>query len=393
MHSRVDGRLGACLEQEDGCMRIALVGPASPWRGGIAHFNDLLARELAREHEVSVLTFTRQYPSLLFPGKSQKHPGEQALDVGAIECIDSIAPWTWRSTAARIREWSPELLVFRYWMPFFAPCFGSILRGAVKDGRPETVVVADNVVPHERRILDTTLTRWFLSRPDRFVVMADAVRQDLLRFRPDARVTLAPHPLYGQFGDAMDRGAARRQLDLDDDAEILLFFGFIRRYKGLDLLLDAMPRIVHERPRARLLVVGEFYDDEAPYRAQVREAGLEAVVRFVPDYVANDEVAPWFSAADVVVLPYRHATQSGIIPVAFHMGRTVISTRVGGLGEVIDEGRTGLLVPAGDPVSLADEVIRFFAQELGEAMEAAVRAERPRFSWRHFAGAVLGANE
>lgn len=374
-------------------MRIALVGPASPWRGGIAHFNDLLARELAREHELRVLTFTRQYPSLLFPGTSQTHPSEDSLDVGAIACIDSIGPWSWKRTARLIKDWQTDLLVFRYWMPFFAPCFGSILRGAVKDGIPETVVVADNVTPHERRPLDTALTRWFLSRPDRFVVMADAVRQDLLRFRPDAKITLAPHPLYGQFGDAIDRGEARRQLGLEQDAEILLFFGFIRHYKGLDLLLEAIPRILGQRPKARLLVVGEFYDAESPYREQVRAKGLENIVRFVPEYVANDEVAPWFSAADVVVLPYRHATQSGIIPVAFHMGRTVISTRVGGLGEVIDEGRTGLLVAPEDPEALADTVVRFLEEGRRDEMEAEVRAQRSRFSWEHFAAAVVGSTK
>ncbi len=371
-------------------MRIALVGPASPWRGGIAHFNDLLARELAREHELRVLTFTRQYPSLLFPGKSQKHPGEESLKVDAIECIDSIGPWSWRSTARRIREWETELLVFRYWMPFFAPCFGSILRGAVRDGAPETVVVADNVVPHEPRPFDGALTNWFLSRPDRFVVMADAVRQDLLRIRPDAQVDLVPLPLHGQFGDAIDRVAARRELAIDADAELILFFGFIRRYKGLDLLLEAMRQIAAQRPRARLLVVGEFYDPEQPYREQVRAAGLEAVVRFVPDYVANDEVALWFSAADVVVLPYRHATQSGIIPVAYHMGRAVISTRVGGLGEVVDEGVNGLLVPPEDPAALAREVVRYFADGLQEGLEAGVLRARERFSSSNFTQAVVG---
>ena len=371
-------------------MRIALVGPASPWRGGIAHFNDLLARELAREHEVHVITFSRQYPSLLFPGKTQTHPGEAALDVGAKAWIDSIAPWTWWNAARRIRRLDPQLLVFRYWMPFFAPCFGSILRSAVRGGRPETVVIADNVVPHERRPLDTPLTRWFLSRSDRFVVMTQSVREDLLDLLPEARVQLVPHPLYGQFGDAIDRQQAKARLGLDPNDEILLFFGFIRRYKGLDLLLQAMPLIHQRRPRARLLVAGEFYEDEKPYRALVRENAIGNLVRISADYMPNDQVALWFSAADAVVLPYRHATQSGIIPVAYHMGRAVISTTVGGLKEVVEEGRTGLLVPPEDPQALAGAVIRFFEDGLQETMESEVRRTRGRFSWTHFADAVTG---
>ncbi len=371
-------------------MRIVLVGPASPWRGGIAHFNDLLARELAKSHELSVLSFTRQYPELLFPGKAQKHPAEASLDVGAEAIIDSIGPWSWYKTARRVRELEPDLLVFRYWMPFFAPCFGSILRGSIHHGKPESVVIADNVVPHERRPLDTLFTRWFFARVDRFVVMAKAVREDLLRIRPDVRVDLAPHPLYGQFGEVIDRQQARSQLELPSDSELMLFFGFIRPYKGLETLLRAMPQIRAARPRARLLVVGEFYGAEASTRAFTHELGLDDCVRFVSRYVPNDEVAPYFSAADVVVLPYHHATQSGIIPVAYHMGRPVITTRVGGLAEVIDEGRTGFLVPPADPEALAGALIRFFAESLGPACEAQVVKARGRYSWERFAAVVSG---
>jgi glycosyltransferase involved in cell wall biosynthesis len=373
-------------------MRIVLVGPASPWRGGIAHFNDLLARELARSHETFVLSFTRQYPKLLFPGKSQKHPAEASLDVGAESLIDSIGPWSWYKTARRIRELEADLLVFRYWMPFFAPCFGSILRGAVRHGKPESVVIADNVVPHERRPLDGIFTRWFLARADRFVVMTKAVRRDLLDIRPDANVDLVPHPLYGQFGDAMDRQAARKQLEVSGDAELMLFFGFVRAYKGLDTLLRAMPAIRAARPRAHLLVVGEFYSQEERTRALARELELDDCVRFVSEYVPNDEVAPYFSAADVVVLPYHHATQSGIIPVAYHMGRPVVTTEVGGLAEVIEDNRTGILVPPKQAEALAAALIRFFAESLGPSMQEHVARARKLYTWERFAQAVCGTS-
>jgi glycosyltransferase involved in cell wall biosynthesis len=370
-------------------MRITLVGPASPWRGGIAHFNDLLARELDRGHEVEVLTFTRQYPSRLFPGRDQKHPSEAALDVGAVPVLDSIDPLSWWRTGRRIRRRDPDLLVFRYWMPFFAPAFGSVLRWARRGGRPEVVVVADNVVPHERRPLDGLLSRWFLGAADRFVVMSDAVRRDLEALLPGARVATVPHPLYGQFGDPIPRQEARRDLGLGLDEPVLLYFGFVRRYKGLDILLDALP-LIRRRLPARLLVVGEFYEERSRYERQIRRLGLTEAVRIHDEYVPNHAVARWFSAADLVVLPYRHATQSGIIPVAYHMGRTVVSTRVGGLAEVVEDGRSGLLVPPEDPQALARAVVRFYEEDLAAPLEEGVRAIRRRFSWTHFADAVTG---
>lgn len=370
-------------------MRIVLIGPASPWRGGIAHFNDLLAREMARRHEVTVLTFTRQYPGWLFPGKDQKHPGEASLDVGAEPLLDSIGPWTWWKAARRIRALATDLLVFRYWMPFFAPCFGTVMRRAVRDRRPEVVMVADNVVPHERRPLDGLLTRFALGRVDRFVVMSESVRADLRRFRPQAPVDVVPHPLYGQFGDGLAKGVARAQLGLNPDRPLLLFFGLVRHYKGLDILLRAMPRVVDSLD-ARLLVVGEFYEDESVYRNHVRELGVQSHVDFVPEYVANDEVARYFSAADVVVLPYRHATQSGIIPIAYHLDRPVICTDVGGLSEIVTHERSGFLVPPEDPQALASAIVRYFQEAWEPRLTQGVREEKRRFTWESFARAVEG---
>jgi D-inositol-3-phosphate glycosyltransferase len=371
-------------------VRIVLIGPASPWRGGIAHFNDLLAREMGRRHEVHVLTFTRQYPGLLFPGKDQKHPGERTLDVGAVPILDSIGPWSWFAAGRRIRRLDPDLLVFRYWMPFFAPCFGTVMRRAVHAGRPEVVMVADNVVPHERRPLDGLLTRFALAPVDRFVVMSNAVREQLLRLRPKARVDVVPHPLYGQFGDAIDKAESRRRLGLDPNARVLLFFGLIRSYKGLDVLLAAMPAVV-EATGAQLLVVGEFYEDERRYRDLAARLGVAAHVRFVAEYVANEEVAPYFCAADVVTLPYRHATQSGIVPVAYHLDRPVICTDVGGLSEIVVHERSGLVVPPEDPAALAAAIVRYFEESWESRLVEGVRREKKRYTWESFASAVEGA--
>ncbi len=368
-------------------MHIVIVGPASPWRGGIAHFNDLLARQLAVDHHVEVLTFTRQYPEWLFPGKNQKHPGEASLDVNAQPILDSINPWSWHQTANRIKELRPDLLVLRYWMPFFAPALGTVVRRA-RGSFGESLMIADNVVPHERRILDTPLTRYALAPIDRFVTLSSSVRDDLLAFRPNAKVTVSPHPLYDQFGDGVPMAEARVKLGIDRDRPVLLFFGFVRGYKGLDVLLEAMPAVRERVPNVQLLVVGEFYDSPDPYHAQVEKHDLQNHVRFVNDYVANDQVAPWFSAANVVVLPYRHATQSGIVPVAYHLERPVICSHVGGLGEIVLHEKCGFLVEPNDPAALATAVARFFLEGWESKLVEGVRAEKPKYSWAHFADVV-----
>jgi len=371
-------------------MRIVYIGTAYPMRGGIAHFNALLARELARRHAVTFLSFRRQYPGLLFPGKTQFVTDAEAAAgarVAAEPLLDSIWPPSWWATARRAARERPDLLLLRYWMPFFAPAFGTVIR-QVKRRVPaaRTVMICDNIVPHERRPLDLALTRYALAPVDGFVVMSESVRDDLLRIRPEARWKLVRHPNYSLFGAPVAKTDARAALGLAPGPWIL-FFGYIRPYKGLEDLITALPAI-RARTGVRLLVAGEFYEGEARIRRRVAELGLDDAVRLDADYIPDARVPLYFSAADAVVLPYRTATQSGIVGIAYHLETPVICTDVGGLAEVVPNGRAGFVVPPHDTAALAAAVVRFYDEGWEERLRAGVREERRKYSWDTMAAAV-----
>ncbi|MBD3336692.1 MAG: glycosyltransferase [Candidatus Eisenbacteria bacterium] len=384
-------------------MKMVLVGTAYPLRGGIAQFNATLVRTLRRRgHDVPVITFRRQYPGLLFPGRTQKEEGAApaGLDVGAEPLVDTIGPWSWWRTYRRIRALDPDVVFYKYWMPFFAPCFGTISRWVRRGTRARVVYVCDNVIPHERHLFDTTLTRYWAGTGDAFIVMTRSVEEDLRRFRPNAPAALVPHPVYEHFGRPLPRAEARRRLaergvaPAGRDRPLLVFFGIIRPYKGLDILLRAMPAI-RRATGAGLIVAGEFYAGREETLKLVEELDLADDAHIVDAYVPNEDVALYISAADAVVLPYRSATQSGIVQVAYQLECPVIATDVGGLAEMIREGETGHMVPPEDPDALAETVIRFFAAGRGDAMRAAVREIKPLFSWDRMAQAVeeLGRGE
>jgi len=369
-------------------MKIVLVGTAYPLRGGIAHYNARLAAELSKRHSVRIITFKRQYPGLFFPGKSQEEVGEWHSFAPAPQWVDSVNPFNWVRVAARIRKMKPDLLIFKYWMPFFGPCFGTIA-GLVKRGTDTRVLfICDNVIPHERRPGDVLFTRYAFKQVDFFIVQSDAVERDLLRLFPESVYRKVPHPVYDLFGEKKPKSEARSRVAVTQN-RVVLFFGYVRAYKGLMVLLEAMSSL--QRRGARdilLLVVGEFYEDESSYRERVRDLGLESQVRFVSEYVPNEEVCWYFSAADVVVLPYRSATQSGIAQIAYHFDKPVIATDVGGLAEVVLDGETGFVVPPDDPEALADAIIRFYAEEREAEFAENVRKEKRKYSWARLAEAV-----
>jgi glycosyltransferase involved in cell wall biosynthesis len=370
-------------------MRIVYIGTAYPMRGGIAHFNAILARELAARHTVTFLSFTRQYPGLLFPGKTQYVTDADGAGAGRIEAtpmLDSIDPLSWLRTARRAARERPDLLLFRYWMPFFAPAFGSIVRWVKRGSHTRAVFVCDNIIPHERTPIDRLLTRYALAPVDGFVVMSQTVRADLLAVRPDARHRLVAHPIYSVFGERTDKTAARAALGLEP-GPWLLFFGYVRRYKGLDLLLEALP-LIRERVPARLLVAGEFYEGETRYRERVAQLGLTDAVRFDADYIPDSRVPLYFSAADVVVLPYHTATQSGIVQVAYQLDTPVICTDVGGLAEVVRDSISGFVTRPDDPRALADAVVRFYTEGWEERLRAGVREVKREYTWAPLVTAV-----
>ena len=361
--------------------RIVLVGPAYPYRGGIAHFAETMYRDLTHAgHEVTVVTFRRQYPAFLFPGHSQfEAPGTPA-PFEALRLIDTLNPLSWRDTARRIAAISPDLVVIAYWMPFFALAFSAIARALRRRGI-RTVAILHNMLPHERHPGDRWLSRLFLGSCDGFVVMSSSVERDVHALRSSALVERIEHPTYDLFGAPLPRDEARRRLDLPPDVPVLLFFGFIRKYKGLDVLLASMPAVVERLPDVRLVVAGESYDAMDEALDVVRRHGLEPHVRFDMTYIPADTVPAYFGAADVVVQPYRSATQSGVAQIAFHFEKPLIVTDVGGLAEVVPHERAGFVVPPADAPALAAAIVRFFEEDWQDRLTAGVRAQKTKYSW------------
>lgn len=366
--------------------RIALVGPSFPHRGGIAHFVDRLAAEMdAVGHKPIIISFRRLYPNLLFPGKSQYEEASdrdghmQRATTTHLAILDSINPFSWRRAAAEIMDRKCEIVVLNHWLPFLAPALGTVARRARKKGL-KTVVVVHNALPHERRLGDIGLTSFILSAGNKLISLSEEVRRQLLEvFERDSVVV--PHPVYDHFGQVVDTARARSELDLPSNGKVILFFGFVRRYKGLDILIEAMPEIVKRLPDAVLLVAGEFYEDATPYRELVHRLGVSQHVRFEERYIAAEQVPFYFSAADVVVQPYRSATQSGVAQIALHYSCPVITTDVGGLSEIVQDGATGIVVSSPDSKLIGDAVVRFFEQRMRDRMSQNIAAHRQERSW------------
>jgi D-inositol-3-phosphate glycosyltransferase len=372
-------------EANRGGRRVALLGPLAPWRGGLAQYLALLGEALSERAEVFGVTFTRQYPGFLFPGTSQLDPKAPRPGFSVEAMLDSIAPWSWRRVAARLERFAPGAVILKWWMPFFAPAFASSV-GPLRQRGTRVVLVCDNLVPHEHRPFDSAFSSWMLRNSDGYLVMSDSVERDLDRLKPGAPRRRVAHPLYAQFDQRRyDRASARRKLDIADREEVVLFFGYVRHYKGLDTLLSAWPAVAAQRPNARLLVAGEFYEDAAPYRELAARAGGEPGVRLLERYLPDDEVEAVFKAADVVVLPYRSATQSGVTAVAYALGVPVVTTQVGGLAETVTEGETGMIVPPEDPEALAAAIVRYFAMNLGPGLRAGVARLQSQQSWQALA--------
>ena len=364
-------------------MKVTLVGPIYPYRGGIAHHTAMLYRALVtREHQVLLYSFKRQYPRWLFPGRTDRDPSALKLDAECEYTLDSLNPLTWLATAQAIRARRPDVLILQWWVPFFAPMWAVLARVARRVGI-KVLFICHNVLPHEQRPWDVWLAKRVLRLGDGFLVPSQEERMRLLGLLPGRRVEVAPHPIYDMFaGQAIPRDEARWRLALPPPAPILLFFGFVREYKGLRYLLEAMPVIRIEFADVRLLVVGEFWQDKQTYLDQIERLDIARNVVVVDRYVPNEEVPVYFAAADVVVLPYTDVTQSGVVQLAFGFGVPVITTRVGGLAEVVADGETGLLVPPGDCAALAEGVKRYFREGWEARMTEAIKQTRCQFEWK-----------
>ncbi len=362
-------------------LRVALVGLTFPFRGGISHYTTLLCRALLRKHEVRFYALNRQYPRLLFPGKTQIDRSDVPFQVPHQACIDSINPYTWLATAVRIARYRPDVILFSWWHPFFAPAFGTIAHAARLLGGIPSCYLCHNALPHERTRLDRVLLRYVFSSGQVFISHSRQDYDDLVSFRPGAIVHQNPHPSYDVFAadEALPGPAAKEKLGLQGK-RVLLFFGFIRNYKGLNVLLEAMNGLSGDNGY-HLVIVGEFYDDPATYRDRLEALKRRGQLTLVDRYVPNEEVPLYFSAADLVMVPYLSATQSGVIQIAYAFLKPVVATTVGGIPEVVTDGGTGYLVPPGDARAMAQAVRRYFDSASRERFEENINRENEKYSW------------
>ncbi|WP_276132740.1 glycosyltransferase [Polluticoccus soli] len=368
-------------------MKIAIVGPAYPLRGGgISTFNERLAEVLQElGHDVIIYSFSLQYPSFLFPGKSQftDEPAPAHLKIRTI--INSINPFNWLTSGNEIKKARPDLLIVRYWLPFMGPCLGTILRIVRGNKHTRILCIADNVIPHEKRPGDLAFTKYFLKPVDSFVTMSKEVLKDLKNLT-NKPASYQPHPLYDNYGPGVSREEALTKLKLPE-GKYLLFFGFIRKYKGLDLLLEAMADERIKAAGTQLIVAGEFYGDRELYEQIIDKNDLRDQVQLFTEFIPNDEVKYYFSAADLVVQPYRSATQSGISQVAYHFEKPMVVTNVGGLAELIPDGKVGY-VTGSEPKAIADAIVKFFQQDPA-VFAAYLKEEKKKYTWDHFTKTLL----
>jgi glycosyltransferase involved in cell wall biosynthesis len=368
-------------------LKIVILGPAHPFRGGgITTFNERLAEVLQSEgHTVSILNFTVQYPALLFPGKSQITTISPPENLTILRKLHSMNPVSWWRTGNYLRQLQPDLIIVRYWIPLMAPAFGTVLRRVRKNKQTKIIAITDNVQPHEKRPGDKVFTQYFTGSCDAFICMSKNVASDLQQFIKKQPVITVLHPLYDNFGASVDKLIARDKIGLPGRGRLLLFFGFIRKYKGLDLLIHAVKLL--EDPNISLVVAGEFYEDTRSYFNLVKEYGLEKQIIFHNKFIAAEDVKYYFSAADLVVQPYRNATQSGVTPLAYHFEKPMVVTNVGGLPDYVPDGKVGL-VAAPDAASIAGAIKNFFI--LGDAhFSANIPAYKVQFSWTVFSQSLV----
>ena len=363
-------------------MKIAILSCFYPYRGGISQFNACLYDELSRNHDVKAFNFSRQYPEFLFPGKTQYvTEDDEAVPVESTALLDTANPFSYLKTYRKIRDWKPDVLIVRYWMSYFGPSLGYVTRKMKKHCK--VISILDNVVPHEPRFFDTPLTRYFLKGSTGCVTLCEAVSEDLLRIKPDAKYTVIQHPLYSHFGEKKSRKDAESKLGLKPGKKNILFFGLIRKYKGLDILLEAFRKLPEDY---QLIIAGEPYGSFEPYQKIIDSLpGKDRIVKELK-YIKDSEVSDYFSAADLAVLPYRSATQSGISSVSYHFEVPMIVTDVGGLKETIGDRGTGLVVSQGTPEAIGKEIERYFSNPgIAEQCIRNIRSEKVRLSWNGFA--------
>jgi glycosyltransferase involved in cell wall biosynthesis len=371
-------------------MKISYLSTFYPLRGGIAQFNAALYREFEKLHEIEAITFKRQYPNMLFPGETQyvTENDTKADKIISFELLDSVNPFSWYSSARRIRDFDPDLLIMKFWMPFFGPSLGTVSGRMYNECK--RIAILDNVIPHEKRFYDIPATKYFLKRTDGYIVMSEKVRDDLLSLKPDAKYRLVKHPLYDHFGEAVDKKEARAKLNLDQDKKTLLFFGFIRDYKGLDLLIDAFDKLDNNY---QLVIAGEVYGSFDKYEELIQKNKNKERIHKHVKYIGDDEVPLYFSAADTCILPYKSATQSGITSISFHFELPMLATDVGGLKELIQHEKTGIIIPEASAGAISKGIEHFFNSDNTDKFKNNIRAEKAEMSWEYLAKQIIALSK
>ena len=369
-------------------MKIIILGTAYPYRGGLSAFNERLAYEFQSQgHEVEIYTFTHQYPNFLFPGKTQYSTEPAPENLKIVRKVHSYNPFNWFKVGHEIKRKKPDLMITKFWLPFMAPCFGTIARIVRRNKHTQLVSILDNVIPHEHRIGDKMFVRYFIRPTDGFVAMSKSVLADLRLFTADKPAVFSPHPLYDHYGERLPRETALSMLNLNPDNRYVLFFGFIRGYKGLDLLLEAFADNRLKEDGVKLIVAGEFYGDPEPYLKQIKDLQIEDRVVLCTDFIPDSEVNRYFSAADIVAQPYKTATQSGVTQIAFHFEKPMLVTNVGGLPEIVPNGKIGYVTEP-DSKQIADALCKFFEEHHQEEFEKNIVEEKQKYAWSTFTDAI-----
>lgn len=367
-------------------MKIVLLGTVWPYRGGLASFNERLLKEFRDQgHEVSAITFTVQYPGFLFPGKTQFSSSPAPENLSIQRKVNSVNPFSWIKTGRMLKKMAPDIIIIKYWMPFMAPAFGTIAKIAKKNKRTKIICIADNIIPHEPKFYDKIFTRYFIDKCDHFVVMSASVLKDLLQFDRHKLRATNPHPLFDNFGEKLSKQQACDHLNLDSNKNYLLFFGFIRDYKGLDLLIEAMTKLA---TNVDLIIAGEYYTDENHYRKMITDSGLTSRIHQFNHFIPDEEVKYFFSAADLVVQPYKHATQSGVTQIAYHFEIPMLVTNVGGLPEMVPDQKVGYVTePDAEQIALA--IDNFYSQNRAAQFMSNLKEEKKRFGWDRMVQTIL----
>ncbi len=367
-------------------MKIAFLSPFYPFRGGIAQFSDSLFTELRKNHQIKAFTFSRQYPKLFFPGSSQYVlDTDIKKNVLSDKVLDSINPFTFGKTARLISEYLPELVLISYWMPFFAPSLGRVAR-KLKKKKIKVVSILHNVIPHEARFGDKALTKYFLNQSSGVIVLNEKSKNDLLSLKPDIKYTVQPHPLYDHYGKKIEQRDAKEKLNIPENKKVILFFGLIRDYKGVNLLIEAMSKLDDSY---YLIIAGEAYGDFGKYESRIKELKLENRIKLNIKYIPDSDVPLYFSASDVCILPYLSGTQSGITGIAYHFDLPVIVTDVGGLKEMVEDGKTGLVVKEPSPLLITIALKMYFDGAMKSKFQPNILEYKKQYSWEKFASDLM----